>query len=106
VDSNLLKQDPIYIIINSKYKILYMSATPRFYEMEDKNDVEAENVLRNIIHWMSFSEAIKNKYIADYKIYLPILEDESQTQLSELLIDIENELQEKLNIEVSKKCSF
>lgn len=52
-----------------------MSATPRIYELEDNNDCDIEDILGKIVYKMDF-KAIENKYICDYDIYLPVMEDE------------------------------
>ena len=47
-------------LLNSNYNILFMSATPI------KN-----NIFGNTIYELSWSDAIKNKYICDYNFYYP-----------------------------------
>ncbi len=78
IDTN----DDFYKILNSKHKILFMSATPRIYELED--DDYDDSIFGNIVYNMSFTEAISNKYITDYKIWLPSI-NETNTQLKEEL---------------------
>lgn len=73
--------DHINIIVNSPNKKLYMSATPRIYELEGKKDRNIENILGKIIYSMSFEYAIKNNYIADYDIYLPIDDQQNYMKL-------------------------
>jgi len=98
------KDDPIYNIINSKYKQLYMSATPRIYELEGTNDCDVENTLGKTIYKMDFSYAIKQKYICDYNIILPI----NDTNDFNFVIDeICKELDVKnIDTELSKKCCY
>lgn len=56
---------------------------------------------------MDFKEAIAKKYICDYNIYLPILEDESATNLNNEIQNIKTELNDNLeNIVLCKKCCY
>ncbi len=98
------KEDPLYNIINSDHKILYMSATPRIYELEDNNDCDIEYTLGKIIYKMDFSHAIKKKYISDYDIILPINDN---NDLDKVINEICEESNIKnINIELSKKCCY
>ncbi len=104
--NNLFSDDnPLYTIIHSDYKKLYMSATPRIYELEDdENDYKAKNILGDTIYKMDFSHAIKKKYICDYTIYLPITDT---NDLDITVNEIKKELKiKKVDIELSKKCCY
>jgi len=97
-------EDPLYNIINSDYKILYMSATPRIYDLEDKDDCDVEYALGRIIYKMNFSYAIKKKYICDYDIILPITDtNDFNNVINEIRGEIGNELVDE---ELSKKCCY
>ena len=102
------KNDNINKIINSDNKILYMSATPRIYELEDDDNElyneEFENIFGKTIYKMDFKTAIKNKYICDYKIYLPIILDKDYDELKNDIskeIKINNIANNKIN-----QCCF
>jgi superfamily II DNA or RNA helicase len=69
------KDDNFYKIIKSENKKLYMSATPRIYELEGENDCNIEKTLGKIVYSMNFTKAIKNNYISDYEIYVPITDN-------------------------------
>ena len=57
------------------WKKLYLSATPRVYELENGgDDVDVSEVFGSYIYQMSFNEAIEKKYICDYELYLPVFE--------------------------------
>ena len=72
------EKDDFYKVLNSDHKIMFMSATPRVYELEDEM-IDAEYIFGEIFYKMSFNEAIEKKFITDYKIWLPsIHEDNSQ----------------------------
>ena len=96
------ENNPIYKLINSDNKILYMSATPRIYELEGDNDCDVEDVLGKMIYKMDFTHAIKKKYISNYDIILPILDDTDV-----LIDDIKSELNTKFNsMSLCKKCCY
>ena len=91
------EDDDFYKLLNSDHKILFMSATPRVYEMEDEpEDFEQENLFGDIVYKMSFNEAIDNNYITDYKIWLPSIHEDNTELLNELSIyDIDSEIKSK-----------
>lgn len=85
----LNKTNEFYKLLVSDHKILFMSATPRIYDLEnDNNDDDFTNLFGGTIYNMNLREAINNKYVCDYKIYIP--------SISENKIEIINDL--KLNI--------
>jgi superfamily II DNA or RNA helicase len=109
VEEDESKSKGYYInkIINSNHKILYMSATPRIYDIENKKDSDVEDLLGEIVHSMDFKVAIKNKYISDYELCFPIMEDESLNQLNSTLLLINDFLEYKLeDIDLARKCCF
>ena len=82
------EEDYFYKLLNSDHKLLFVSATPKVYDLEDE-DYKLD-LFGSIIYNMSFTEAIDKKYITDYKIWLPsIHEDNNQldTELSIYQID-------------------
>ena len=103
--------DDFYKILNSKKKIMYMSATPRVYELEDELE-DTEHIFGEIFYKMSFNEAIEKKFITDYKIWLPsIHEDNSQLEKELSIYDIDGVMKGKCNFffscllnNGSKKC--
>uniref|UniRef100_A0A6C0H843 Helicase ATP-binding domain-containing protein n=1 Tax=viral metagenome TaxID=1070528 RepID=A0A6C0H843_9ZZZZ len=74
--------DPINKIIKTNVKKLYMSATPKIYEIEETN-YNIENLLGKIVYKMDFMYAIDNNLISNYEIYLPIHEDDNYEILVE-----------------------
>ena len=78
-------EDNINKIIKSENKKLYMSATPRIYELEDNtqcySNFNIENILGKIVYKMNFCDAINNNYISNYEIYLPIHEEDNYNKL-------------------------
>ena len=100
--SNIFNDDDYInkIIKNNNHNKLYLSATPRIYELEDKKDIDINELFGNYIYKMSFSEAINNKYISDYEIYMPIF-DENLNK-----VDIEKEINENIDEEYLLKITF
>ena len=103
------EDDNFYKLLNTNNKFLLMSATPRIYEIEnDEYDIYLGEVIYNI----KFNEAIENKYICDYKIWLPSIHEDNTELINEINInDIDNELKTKcmflfkcLLYNGSKKC--
>ena len=99
--SNVTEEnDDMYKIINSDNKILFMSATPRVYEIEEDGDSDFEKkTFGETIYNMSFTDAITNKYITDYRIWLPSIHEDS-TELSNELTVYE------IDATIKSKCMF
>ena len=89
--------DLLYKLLHSDYKILFMSATPRVYEIED-DDFNYTDIFGPIIYNMNFTDAITNKYITDYKIWIPSINEDNSQLLKELSIyNIDNINKSKCN---------
>jgi superfamily II DNA or RNA helicase/uncharacterized protein YeaO (DUF488 family) len=97
-------EDDLYqIISNKKFRKLFLSATPRFYELEYTNDVEAKYILGDCIYNMDFKTAIENNLITDYRILLPLFNGDSTDD------EQVNEIKKEVDIDdylMSKKCCF
>ena len=113
------KDDDIYKLLITNHKILFMSATPRIYDIEyldeydndddydDDNDDDNENsiidydskfdeLFGKIVYNMSLTDAIINKYITDYKIWLPSIHENKDELNKELSIyDINDEFKNR-----------
>jgi superfamily II DNA or RNA helicase len=95
------KQDPMYKILNSNNKVLYVSATPRVYDIEDQHsDLEMSESYRkmfgDIIYEMSFAEARKAGFITDYLLFLPNINEETDELCSDLAAyNLDSTLQNK-----------
>ena len=92
------EDDDFYKLLNSNNKFLFMSATPRIYELEEDDD---NNLFEfgEIVYNMQFNEAIRNKYICDYKIWLPSIHEDN----TELISDIG---MQDINDKLRAKCMF
>ena len=98
-------QDYIYKLINNKnIKKLYVSATPRIYELENNDDIDVNEIFGEYIYKMSFNEAITNKYISDYELYLPVFSDEQNNEINDLNIHQDYLLKLQFLIEAIKMC--
>jgi superfamily II DNA or RNA helicase len=103
------EENAIYKLINSEsdnIKKLYLSATPRIYELEDNNDIDVNEIFGDYIYKMSFNEAIENKYISDYELYLPIFSNDSisNEEINNLNILQDYLLKLQFLIEAIKMC--
>ena len=94
------EEDNFYKLLISNNKFLLMSATPRIYELEDDDDENNNIDLGETVYKMTFTEAIQKKYICDYKIWLPSIQEDNSDLNNELINeigidDIDNELKAK-----------
>ena len=113
------KEDDFYKLLYSDHKILFISATPRIYELENNEELDEDIILEdeesyqetelktndidhifgNVIYNMSFNEAIEKKYITDYRIWLPCI--------SENIDDLDKELSiYDIDINIKNKCKY
>ena len=92
------EDDNFYKILSQEYKILFVSATPRVYEMENEDD-NYMDMFGEVIYKMDFSKAIENKYICDYKIWLPSIQEDNSELNEELTIY-------EINDVIKSKCNF
>jgi superfamily II DNA or RNA helicase len=91
------EDDNFYKILSQEYKILFVSATPRVYEMENEDD-NYMDMFGEIVYKMEFSKAIENKYICDYKIWLPSIHEDNSDLNEELTIyEIDDVIKSKCN---------
>lgn len=106
-DLNGLNENRIGKILYSNSKILFMSATPKIYSMdEDDEDEDSEfhqEIFGKIEYKYEMRDAIKTGKICDYEIYIPdILLDNNP-----FIQDINNEISlEKLDNNIILKCNF
>ena len=92
------KDDDFNKILNSDKKMLFVSATPRIYEMEDSEDYD-QNMFGPIVFKMTFNEAILKGYITDYRIWLPSVSEKNDKLKQDLSIY-------KIDDEIKCKCMF
>jgi superfamily II DNA or RNA helicase len=64
------EQTYLYKLLKSDSKILFMSATPKFFNIDDF-DYENEEIFGKVLYSMTMAKAISEKYITDYEIYIP-----------------------------------
>lgn len=87
----------IFKLLMSDHKILFMSATPRVYDIEyDDEAFDMEWLFGDVVYQMTFTDAIANKYITDYKIWLPSIHENNEELNKELSIyEIDNEIKNR-----------
>lgn len=84
------KKDNFYKLLNSEYRMLFTSATPKVYEIEN-TDLFGEKIYN-----MTLNEAIEKKYICDYKVWLPSIHEDNEKLNSELNIyNMDNTIKSK-----------
>ena len=97
--ANVSQEDnKIYKLLNSNHRILFMSATPRIYDIEYdiEDSTNIESLFGDIVYKMTFTDAIANKYITDYKIWLPSIHENNEELDKELSIyEVDNELKNR-----------
>lgn len=91
-------ENNIFKLLTSDHKILFMSATPRIYDIEnDENEsYDTERLFGEVVYQMTFTDAIANKYITDYKIWLPSIHENNEELDKELSIyEIDNQIKNR-----------
>jgi superfamily II DNA or RNA helicase len=91
-----IKDNKIYEVLMSKSKILFMSATPRFFDLyedeeedtEQTEDILSKEIFGNVVYTYNMGDAIKNKLICDYEVYVPDITINNQQYIS----NIQNEV--------------
>jgi superfamily II DNA or RNA helicase len=103
---NLSKNDifdnntPFYKLLNSDTKILFMSATPKFFNLDD-TEYNNKNIFGDNIYSFPMSRGISEKYICDYEIYLPDVRNKNNIN------DISSEISIKdLPLELTIKAKY
>ena len=93
-------ENHIFKLLMSDYKILFMSATPRIYDIEyDDEAFDMEWLFGDVVYQMTFTDAIANKYITDYKIWLPSIHENNEEVDKELSIyEIDNEIKNRCKL--------
>ena len=90
------ENNDIYKLLHSNHKILFMSATPRIYDIEYDEEYVVEQIFGEIVYEMKFRDAISNGYICDYKIWLPSIHENNDELKKELSIyDIDNNIKNR-----------
>jgi superfamily II DNA or RNA helicase len=90
----------IFKLLISDHKILFMSATPRIYDIEyDDKSYDIDHLFGDIVYKMTFTDAISNKYITDYKIWLPSIHENNEELDKELSIY-------KIDNQLKNRCKF
>ena len=93
----------IYKLLQSNHKILFISATPRIYDIEnDDEEYDINDLFGEIVYKMDFKDAISNKYITDYRIWLPSIHENIEELNEELneelsIYDIEDDIRNRCN---------
>lgn len=104
--NNIFKNESgMYNILHSNSKILFMSATPRIFCLDNEDDEydSYEEIFGKIIYKYNMGDAIKNKKICDYELYVPDIKLDNEI----LINDIKNEIDLKnINNDIVTKCNY
>ena len=76
-------------LLNSDSKILFMSATPKFFNLED-NEYNNVDIFGDNIYSFLMSRGISEKHICDYEIYLPDIRNKNNVNDISQEIDIKD----------------
>ena len=97
----------IFKLLMSDHKILFMSATPRIYDIEyDNEDFDMMWLFGDIIYNITMTEAIENKYICDYRLWLPAIHENNEDLDKELSIyEIETNMMNRCKFLYSCLCN-
>lgn len=101
----LLNESGMHNILFSDSKIMFMSATPRIFYFDDKDEEYDfyEEIFGKIVYKCNMGDAILNKKICDYEIYVPDIKLDNQI----LINDIDKEVNIKhLDNDIVKKCNY
>ena len=83
-DNVLNKNNNFYKVLSQdKFNYLFLSATPRVYELEDL-DADIINITGKIEYKYDFRDAIKNGFICDYNVYIPDITINKEKYLKEI----------------------
>jgi superfamily II DNA or RNA helicase len=90
-------KNPIFNLLMSNHRILFMSATPRIYGIEyDDEMYDMDCLFGDVVYQMTFRDAINNKYTTDYKLWLPSVHENNKELDKELSIyQIDNEMKNR-----------
>lgn len=81
---------PMYKLLHSDIKILFMSATPRVYDIEGEEDESRfDQLFGDVAYSMKMTEAIDRGIITDYRVFCPLLTEEGDEDVKKEL-SVEN----------------
>ena len=103
--NDILMETEMHQLLLSNSKILFMSATPRIFYLDD-DDKEYdlyEEIFGKIVYKYDMGDAIKNKRICDYQIYVPDIKLNNEIFIKDINEEIDIT---KLDDDVIKKCNY
>jgi superfamily II DNA or RNA helicase len=81
------KDDPWFNLLNSTIKILFVSATPRLFELEDESSGQDQikKYFGDELFVLPMAESIRRKLTCDYRVIIPLFED-TKSELEGVII--------------------
>lgn len=81
-------EDDFYNVLNNnRYHYLFLSATPRVYELEE-TDEDITDIIGNVSYKYELRDAINKGYVSDYDIFVPDIRIQKDKYLDEVYKDI------------------
>ena len=98
-----LKENAMSNILFSDSKILFMSATPRIFQLDEEDDELNSEIFGEIEYIYNMGDAIRNNKICDYEVYVPDI----FTNNAKFITDINDEVDLKsLDNNLVTKANF
>lgn len=97
---NSVENTSLCKLLYSDSKILFMSATPKFFNFEDSDKIN-EEIFGNNIYSFTLGRGITEKHICDYELYLPDLR--TKTTISDITQEISID---QFNLDLVSKGKF
>jgi superfamily II DNA or RNA helicase len=103
--NDILMDTEIHQLLVSNSKILFMSATPRIFYLDDDDEEYDlyEEIFGKIVYKYNMGDAIKNKRICDYQIYVPDIKLNNEIFIQDMSSEIDIT---KFDNDIVKKCNY
>ena len=111
-DSEIIEKvrTPMYRLLHSDARIMFMSATPRLFEESDETadgmDIDSE-IFGEVDYSFPMGKAIEEGYICDYMVYVPTMAIKQDTGIDDVIQELNvKEFDKQYNKEILVKARF